>query len=169
MYMYLNFNYLQSFPLKPWEPQKISGMFIVLQPIRCEMKPQKVMDKPQQESVVTWYETTSWSFLLWEIFNFHFVSLWKSYFLPQTITSHLTLSVQTPNYPAYWLKSECKLWKFTTVHVHIMGKSFSATKKYGSKTANHSQLTWPFELHVKQTQGNFACDWLSFPALRHTV
>ena len=29
--------------------------------------------------------------------------------------------------------------------------SFSATKKYRSKITNHSQLTWPFELHVKHT------------------
>ena len=30
-------------------------------------------------------------------------------------------------------------------------KGFSATEKYGSKITNHSQLTWPFELHVKHT------------------
>ena len=43
-----------------------------------------------------------------------------------------------------------------------MGKGFSATKKYGSKTTNHSQLAWPFELHVKQTQRKIVCDWLIF-------
>ena len=37
-------------------------MFIVSRPIRCEMKPQKITDKPQQGSVTTWYETTSWLF-----------------------------------------------------------------------------------------------------------
>ena len=35
------------FPVKPWTPEKISGMFIVSWPISCEMKPQKITDKPQ--------------------------------------------------------------------------------------------------------------------------
>ena len=43
------------FPIKPWTLEKISGMFIVSRPIRCEMKPQKITDKPQQGSVTTWY------------------------------------------------------------------------------------------------------------------
>ena len=55
-------------------------MFIVSWPIICENKPQKITDKPQQGSVTTWYETTSWPFLLRKIFNFPIVSLWKSYF-----------------------------------------------------------------------------------------
>ena len=93
--LFLNFGDIQSFegaltnlrliiftvfPIKPGTPEKIFGMFIVLRPIRCEMRLQKVTDKPQQESATTWYETTSWSFRLREIFNFPFVSLWKSYF-----------------------------------------------------------------------------------------
>ena len=86
------------FPVKPWTPEKISGMFIVSWPIRCENKPQKITDKPQQGSVTTWYETTSWPFLLRKIFNFPIVSLWKSYFLTPTNTGHLILSVQKPNY-----------------------------------------------------------------------
>ena len=93
-----NLQDLTVFPVKPWTPEKISGMFIVSRPIRCEMKPQKITDKPQQGSVTTWYETTSRLFLLQEIFNFPFGSLWKSYFLPQTNTSHLIPSVQKPNY-----------------------------------------------------------------------
>ena len=71
--------------------------------------------------------------------------------------SHL-LRNQLPNWP----KSECKLWKFTTVQVRAFDLSY---KKYGSKTTNHSQLAWPFELHVKQTQRNIACDWLIFFSL----
>ena len=91
-----------------------------------------------------------------EFFNFPFLALWKSYFLPQTNTSHLIPSVQKlPNWP----KSECKLWM---VKFRVTDKGFSATKIYGSKITNHSQLAWPFELHVKQTQRNFACDWLIF-------
>ena len=61
-----------------------------------------------------------------------------------------------------WCKRGCKLWKFTTVQVCIMSKGFSATKKYGLKTTNHSQLAWPFELHLRQTQWNVACDWFIF-------
>ena len=76
------------FPVKQWTPDKISGMFIVSQPIRCKMKLQKITDKPQQGLVTTWYETMSWPF----------GSLWKSYFLPQTNTSLLILSVQKLNY-----------------------------------------------------------------------
>ena len=87
---------LPVFPVKPWTPEKISGMFIVLWPIRCEMKPQKITDKSQQGSV-TLYETMSWSVFLREMFNFPFVSLWKRYFLLQTNTGHSILSVQKLN------------------------------------------------------------------------
>ena len=45
-------------------------MFIVSRPIRCEMRQQKVTDKPQDELVTTWQETMSWLFLPREIFNF---------------------------------------------------------------------------------------------------
>ena len=41
------FEDITVFPVKPWMPEKISGMFIVSRPIRCEMKPQKITDKPQ--------------------------------------------------------------------------------------------------------------------------
>ena len=75
-------NTVAVFHVKPWTLEKIPGMFIVSWPISCEMKPQKVTD----------------NFLLQEIFNFPFVSLWKSYFLPQTNTSHLIPSVQMPYY-----------------------------------------------------------------------
>ena len=86
MYLYLM---ITVFPVKPWTPEKISGMFIIaLRPIRCEMKPQKITDKLQQGSVRTWYETTSWPSLLREIFNFLFVSLWKSFFF--TTNQHVT-------------------------------------------------------------------------------
>ena len=34
-------------------PEKISGMFIVSRPIRCEMKPQKITAKPQHGLVTT--------------------------------------------------------------------------------------------------------------------
>ena len=50
-----------------------------------------------------------------------------------------------------------------------MVEGFSAAEKYGAKTANHSQVAWPFELHVKQTQRNIASDWLSFLVLRRAV
>ena len=39
---------LTVFPVKPWTPKKIAGMFIVSRPIRWEMKPQKITDKQQQ-------------------------------------------------------------------------------------------------------------------------
>ena len=45
---------LKVFPIKPWTPEKISWMFIVLRPVRCEMKPQKITAKPQH-----WLVTTS--------------------------------------------------------------------------------------------------------------
>ena len=35
------------FPVKPWTPEKISGMFIVPRPIRSEIKPQKTTAQPQ--------------------------------------------------------------------------------------------------------------------------
>ena len=40
--------------------------FIVLQPVTCDMKPRKITDKPLQGSVMTWYEATTWPFLLQE-------------------------------------------------------------------------------------------------------
>ena len=111
--------------------------------------------------VTTSYETTSWLFLRQEIFNFPFGFLWKSYFLTtnqrQSLDS-VCSETKLPKNP----KSDCKLWKFTTLQVGVLGESFSATKKFGSKTTNHSQLAWPFELHVKQTPRSSACDWLIF-------
>ena len=125
------------FPIKPWTLEKISGMCIVSQPIRCEMKLHKIIDKPQLGSVTTWYETMSWFFLQQDIFNFPFGCLWKSYFLTtnqdQSLDS-LCSKTKLPNRP----KSECKLWKITTVQVGVMGEGFSATKKYRSKTTNHN-------------------------------
>ena len=53
----------------------------------------------------------------------------KKLFLPQTNTSHLIPSVQKPNYQID-----------RTVQARVMGKGFSATKKYRSKTTNHSQV-----------------------------
>ena len=83
----------------------------------------------------------------------------KKPLLPQTNTTESLDSVcsktKLPNWP-------CKLRKFTTVQARVMGKRFSATKKYGSKTSNHSQVAWPFELYVKQTQRTITCDWLVF-------
>jgi len=46
-------------PVKPWTPDKISGMFIVSRPIRSEMKPHKITAKPQQGLITTWFETMS--------------------------------------------------------------------------------------------------------------
>ena len=86
-----------SLSRKTVNTREISGMF-VSRSFRCQMKPQKITNKPQQGSVTTWYEKTSWPFCLREIFNFPFVSLWKSYFLTPTNTGHLILSVQKPNY-----------------------------------------------------------------------
>ena len=65
---------------KPRTPEKISGMLIVLRPIRCEMKPAK---DNQQTAVGISHDlirNKSWPFLPREISNFPFVSLWKSYF-----------------------------------------------------------------------------------------
>ena len=47
------------FPVKPWIPEKISGLFFVLRLIRCEMKPQKITAKQQHWLVTTWRETSS--------------------------------------------------------------------------------------------------------------
>ena len=65
--LFCNF-WFTVFPEKPWTPEKISGMFIFSRPIRCEMQLQKTTDKPQQRSIMTWYKTTSWPFLLQEIY-----------------------------------------------------------------------------------------------------
>ena len=147
------------FPVKPWTTEKISGMFIVSRPIRCEMKPQKITDKPQQGPVTTWYETTSWLFLLQEIFNFPFGSLWKSYF--STTNQHQSLEfvcseTKLPNNP----KSDCKLWKFTTLQVGILGEGFSATKKI--RIENHqSQLTSMTFWTVRETNTEKHRLWLA--------
>ena len=37
------FPFITVFPAKPLTPEKISGMFIVSLPIRCELKPHKVV------------------------------------------------------------------------------------------------------------------------------
>ena len=91
--------YVRVFPIKPRMLKKISGMFIVWRPIRCEMKPQNITDKPQQGSVTTWYETTSRPFFFYkESSTFPLDLSEKAIFWPQTNTSHLIPSVQKPNY-----------------------------------------------------------------------
>ena len=62
------------FPVKPWTPEKISGMFIVSRPIRCEMKPQKITGKPQNGLITTWHETTSSLLLPRRIFTWLFIN-----------------------------------------------------------------------------------------------
>ena len=59
-----------------------------------------------------------------------------------------------------------RTWPIGTSLLHLSGEGFSAPKKYGLKTGNHSPLAWAFELHMKQTLFSIACDWLSFVALR---
>ena len=74
-------------------------MFIVSRPIRCEMKPQKMTGKPQQGTVTTWYETTSWPYFFYKKYSIFPLDLsGKAIFWPQTNTSHLIPSVQKPNY-----------------------------------------------------------------------
>ena len=143
--------FLLTVLVKPWTPEKISGMFIVLRPIRCEMKPQKITDKPQQGSVTTWCETTSCPFLLREIFNFPFVSLHQT----PLVTGFRLFRNQTTKLTLKWVQ-------IVKIYNGTGSRGFSATKRYGSTTTNHSQLAWPFELHVKHTQRNIACDWLIF-------
>ena len=41
------------YPMKPLTPETISGMFIVSQPVTCDMEVRKITDKLQQGSVMT--------------------------------------------------------------------------------------------------------------------
>ena len=43
------------FPVKPWTLEKISGMVIVLRPIKSEMKLQKITAKLRHALVTTWF------------------------------------------------------------------------------------------------------------------
>ena len=117
------------FPIKPWTPEKISGMFFVSRPIRCEMKPQKITDKPQQGSVTTSYETMSWLFLLPEIFSFPFGSLWKSYILTTNQHQSLDSVCSKTKLPNRSKSCECKLWKFTMVQVGVIWVKVSQLQK----------------------------------------
>ena len=56
------------FPVKPWTPEKIYGMFIVLRPIRWDMKPQKITTKTWHWLVVTWSKTMSCCFFFYKDF-----------------------------------------------------------------------------------------------------
>ena len=91
---------ITAFPAKPWTPEKISGMFIVLGPIRCEMKPQKITDKPQQGSLSHYFIwNNELAFSSTRNLQFSLLGLSeKAIFWPQTNTSHLIPSVQKPNY-----------------------------------------------------------------------
>ena len=73
--------------LKPWTPEKISGMLIVSRPIRCEMKPQKITDKPQNRLITTWHETASSLFLPRGIFNFAVFKYWNFSFSVSALVS----------------------------------------------------------------------------------
>ena len=120
-------------------------MFIVLRPIRSEMKPQKITAKPQHELVTwSWFETTNCNFVAFS--SNELAILPRLTFKNQTTEFGIDLevSVNCQNLQPYKFSDE----------------GFSATKKYGSKITNHGQLGWPFKLQVKQTP--FSCpasDW----------
>ena len=69
-------------------------------------------------------------------------------FKNQTATFGIALEAIVNNY--YCQNLQCN---------EFSDEGFSATK-YRSKTTNHSQLAWPFELHVKQTLVSLTSDWL---------
>ena len=108
--------------LKPWTPEKISGMFIVSRPIRSEMKPQKITAKPRHALVTTWFETS------WLFFPNELGFLPRLTFKNQTTEFRIDLeaSVNCQNLQRYKFSDE----------------GFSATERYGSKITNHSQLPW---------------------------
>ena len=114
--------------------------FIVLRPIRCKMKPQKNC------------QTTAWiSHDLIQNNELAFSSN-ELAFLSQLIFKYQTtefgidleVSVNCQNLQQYKFSNE----------------GFLATRKYGSKTINHSQLAWPFELYMKRTLVSPASNWL---------
>ena len=74
------------FPVKPWTPEKISGMFIVSQPIRCDMELQKMTAKLRHWKVKTRCKTTSW-ILLQEFFNFTVFKYWNFSFSISALVS----------------------------------------------------------------------------------
>ena len=86
-------------------------------------------------------------------------SLWIS--LKKLVTWFQSLDAvcsktKLPNRP----KSECKLWKFTTVQVGIMGEGSSATKKI--RIENHqSQLTSRTFWTVRETNTEKHRSWLA--------
>ena len=117
--------------------EKISGMFIVSQPIITD---ETAKDNHQTAACI----------------SHNLIQNNELAFFQQTFFSSTTI-LQKPNYRILNRpRSECKLSKFT--QYKFSNKGFSATKNYGSKISNHSQLAWPFELHVKRT--GQLCFWL---------
>ena len=99
-------------------------MFIVSRPIRSEMKPQTKTAKPQHGLVTNWFETTSWLFLPTNWLFFHG-------------------NLQNPDY-GIRNSPRSEIYHGTSFPSQLQ-------KTYGSKNTNHSQLAWPFELHVRHT------------------
>ena len=100
-------------------------------------------------------------YLLQEVFNIPFGSLWKSYFL--TTSQHQSLDsvcskTKLPNIP----KSECKLWKFTTVQVGVLGEGFLQCSYKKIWIENHqSQLTSMTFWTVRETNTEKHRLWLA--------
>ena len=137
-YMYLQL--ITVIPVKPWTPEKISGMFIVLRPIRSAMKPQKITAKPQHALVTTWFETTSWLFLPTNRLFFHG-------------------NLQKPNYRI----QNSPRSKLTTVQVFLLSYK-KLTDRKSPITANyHDPLNCTWSTPVSP-----ASDWFVF-FLRRTV
>ena len=90
--------------------------------------------------------------------QFSLVSLWKSHFYYKpTLVTWICL-LKKPNFRID--RVNCKnLQRYRFVS---WVKASQLPKKYRSKTTNHSQVAWPFELYVKQTQRNIACGWPIF-------
>ena len=132
VYNYAN-NLFSLFPVKLRAPEKFLES-LLFRDQSDEMKPQKIMDKPQQGSVVTWYETTSWPFLLREKSSIFPLCLSEKAIFTAKQHYSVCSKAKLPNWP----KSECKLRQFTMVQVSVR---FLSSKKHGSKTTNHMQST----------------------------
>ena len=132
-------------PVKPWTPEKISGMFIVSRPFRCKMKPQKITDKPQQDQSRRDTKKTSWPFFYEKssIFPLYFSE--KAIFLPQTNTGYLIPSVQNPN---------------NRIDLKVGGNRFLVYQKI--RIENHqSQPTSMIFWTARETNTEEHCLWLA--------
>ena len=126
------------------------------QPIGCKMKPQRIIAKAQHWLVTTWHETTSWLFLIQEVFNFITFKYGDFSF------SILALVSPKNRYKWHFTEKRCEIKKTGSVDQTQLDNVSESEKKW----ANHKQFPLClFQMRFKVAEHSFQVSMPNSPLL----